>query len=306
MSETIRESLRESVEAAQVEDAEVIESTEVETPVEPEYTETEQIALDSGWKPEGKDKDGNSLSADEYMARKPLFNKIHNMKSELDEMKAALKSVQGDSKKMAQKFIEEKENLLVQLKEKKEAALDTLDTDEVRRLDTEIEAVSAAKKPEPEHTQQDWKDSYLSFLRDNEWYDTSPRLKAEADTIGDRFVKDNPNDTPDDLYRHVVKEIKDKFADKFEAKKETSSKVTSSTRRASVTSKKKGVTLSDLPEDEQRIVQVMANAVGKTTEEYLKCEESNQSYDACRDLTRITGSPTYEKATLMDANMQYP
>jgi len=116
-------------------DTELEAADEQDYSQESEYTETELEAMDLGWKPEGKDKDGNTLSADEFLARRPLFNKIKNMHEKMDEMDSLIRELREDNKKIAQASIKEKQELLQELKEAREKALDDLDADEVRNLD---------------------------------------------------------------------------------------------------------------------------------------------------------------------------
>ena len=237
---------------------------------EPQYSEYELEAMDAGWKPDKQDKDGNSLDAKEFMGRKPLFNKIHNMRDELDNVKNQLSTLSGDSKKMAQNFINEKETLVKQLKEQREEALTNLDADEVRKLDKKIEDVGTVEAQEATYSKTDWSREYIQFVKDNAWYDKNPALKSVADIIGEEFTKNNPTLSPKEIYDHVSGEIKKEFPDRFESKPNSQSKVSSSSRRTSASAGKKQVSLSDLSQEEQQIVQVMAKAVGKTTDEYLK------------------------------------
>ncbi len=262
---------------AKLAEVEAEEAEDTPTPVEePQYTEKELEALDAGWNPEGKDKDGNTLNADEYMARKPLFNKIHNMRGEMDEMKALLKELKGDQKKMAKSFIKENKGLIDQLKDEKEKALDNLDTEEVRRLDSEIEKVVETTKTTVEDNTEvrqydntEWKGAYINFLKANSWYDQQPGLKSAADIIGQEYSATHQGASPTEIYAHIEAEIKREFADRFEDKP-NNSKVSTSTRRAASNTKKKGVQLSDLDPEEQRVVTVMANAVGKSVDDYMK------------------------------------
>jgi len=240
---------------------------EVEVEAEPEYSPYELEAMDAGWKPEGKDKDGNSLSAQEYMARKPLFNKIHNLNDRIGELENMVKSVQGDSKKMAQAFIKEKADLQTQLKAQREQALTDLDTDKVRELDKQIEQVNEVTQAQA-YSESDWNKGYMSFLKENAWYDQYAGMAKAADIIGKDYMRGNPQASPDDLYSHVATEIKKEFPDRFEEKK-THSKVTSSNKRPANGNQKTKVKLSDFDEETQKVYKVMANAVGKTIEEYL-------------------------------------
>jgi len=247
------------------------EETKIE---EPEYTEAEQEAMAEGWKPGGHDKDGNELSADEYMARKPLFNKIKNLTDKVSELSDTLQAVQTDSKKMAQTFIKEKEGLLEQLKVKKEQALTDLDADAVREIDKQIDQVQATTQEVTQVSKQDATKSLIKFVKENPWYDTNPGKKLIADGLWDAYVEQNPQTTPEQAFSHVTSEMKAEFPELYETKQErpSGSKVSSVSRRATgQKNTKKQVTLDDITDHEERqIIQVMANAVGKPVEEYMK------------------------------------
>lgn len=248
---------------------------------EPEYTETELEAMDLGWKPEGKDKDGNTLSADEFLSRRPLFNKIKNQREELDEIKKLVAELREDNKKIAQASIKEKQELLQELKEAREKALDDLDADEVRNLDKRIENVQEEIVTKPE--EKDDKTEYVSpywngFLEKNEWasnpdsalYHAGMGMARQFLTMHPEYAepgKDGP------MYDYVHKKIREEFPEKFQDSKpqKSGNKVASSTKRSTGSySRKKQVTLADLPEDEREVVRVMMRATGKTEEEYLK------------------------------------
>jgi hypothetical protein len=189
--------MREDVEAAMNEEAETevaeVETEEVaEAKAEPEYSQTELEAMDIGWQPDKTDKDGNTLSAEEFIARKPLFNKIRNQSEQLAEVQKTLKELKADSIKMAKESIKEKEQLLTQLREAKESALDNLETDEVRKLDKQIDSVKdeiAETKPEPE---PEYKISpyYAGFIEENEWAkDEGSVMYLAGEALGRKYCQ---------------------------------------------------------------------------------------------------------------------
>jgi len=292
----VHQKMREAVKAEMAKDEELeqevdLEQNDQDTELEaadeqdysqgPEYTETELEAMDLGWKPEGKDKDGNTLSADEFLSRRPLFNKIKNQREELDEIKRLVAELREDNKKIAQASIKEKQELLQELKEAREKALDDLDADEVRNLDKRIENVQEEITTKPD--EKDDKTEYVSphwngFLEKNEWAgDPNSALYHAGMGMARRYLLDHPEhaepgkDGP--MYDYVHKKIREEFPEKFKdaPKQGSGNKVSSSNKRATGSySKKKQVTLADLPEEEREVVRVMMRATGKTEAEYLK------------------------------------
>jgi hypothetical protein len=245
------------------------EAPENEAEVVVELTPAELEAKDAGWNPEKTDKDGNSLSAKEFMARKPLFNKIHNMRDDITGLR-------GDMKKMTQFFIEEKAKSeaqhVAELKAAREEALTNLDVEGVRSLDKQIETASETKQQNKQTTNADWEKPYMAFVKDNAWYGTNPALKSVADIIGKQYAESNPDSTPEKLYEHIANEMKKDYPIDTQGNNDTpnGSKVSGSTRRASTRQQKKQVSLSDLSPEDQQTAKIMAESTGKPIEEFLK------------------------------------
>jgi len=242
----------------------------------PEFESVEEEAKSLGWREDGKNKFGQTVSAERFIQEKPLYDTIGKLKNTLHTLDEKVETLQTDQKTMAQNFIKEKEGLLSQLKAQKEQALTDLDTDKVRAIDTQIDEIQATKMPEAQATRPyskaEYEKSWIKFVAKNDWYDDKPGMRSSANIIGDEYKATHPNHTPDELFAHVESEIRKEFPSRFE-EKQTPSKVSSTTRRGSSGGKTKTVKLSDLPADEQRIVRVMAAGCGKDAndcEEYLK------------------------------------
>jgi len=268
--------MRESVseEMNQDEQAPDIEQTNEPEQQAPEPTEIELMAADSGWKPDKQDRDGNTLTAEEFMARKPLFNKIRNQGQELDDLKQATKTLKADMLKISKESQKENERLLEQLKAKKEKHLDNLEVDEVRNTDKQIESVKAdmAESSQPEESQDS--PAYPAFLKDNEWAsDDNHPLSIAAEGIAMRYGKAHKGEKIDDekMYKHIHDQVRKDFPEKFETKRTTNKVAYAKNRSTSTNSTKKGMTLNDVPDDgTRRIVENMARQAGKTVPEYLK------------------------------------
>ncbi len=234
----------------------------------PELTSAEIEAKDMGWSPDGKDRDGNSLSADEFLARKPLFNKITNQSKEISEIREMLHDLKADNRKITEAGIKEKEVLLEQLKEAKEEHLTNLDVDEVRKIDKQIESVQEEIKSVPEQAQSPYFDD---FKKDNEWAsDEDSPLSIVAEGIARRYIAKNPSASDKEMYQHIHETVRKDFPEKFQEKSRSNKVASSKTRSTNTYAKKQAVTLSDLSADDQKVVTVMADRTGKTVDEYLK------------------------------------
>lgn len=242
---------------------------EPEPDIESEYTETELEAIDAGWRPDGKDKDGHTLTADEYLARKPLFNKINKLNNKLDEMTKQVKGLQEHNRISTERAIKEKEQLMEELKAAKEKAYEDLDVDEARKIDKQIEALSEeTAKPQLQYTEKDFTDAYDGFVKENPWYESNPGLKAAATNIGQVFIQENPDISPEKLYEHVITETRRLFPEHFEEKKRPTAVGTTNTRTKPTGHKRKH-TLSEIPEQHRQMAKVII-ASGVSEEEYLK------------------------------------
>jgi len=266
MSE-IREKMLEAVDA---EMNKTPEPSEVEVE-EIEPTEKELEAKEFGWNPDGQDRDGNKLSADEFLARKPLFNKIRNQSEELSEIKTLLHELKSDNRKITEEGIKEKESLLSQLKEAKESHLDNLDVDKVREIDKQIDSVreEIASKSQPE--EQAESPYFKDFVKDNDWAsnDNSP-LSIASEGIARRYIQTNPNASDKEMYQHIHDQVRKDFPEKFQEKPRSSKVASAKSRATTEYGKKQALTLSDLSPEDQKVVSVMAERTGKTTDEYLK------------------------------------
>ena len=268
-----REELKDSGTAIPGEELVEEISRETEQP-----TETEIKAAEAGWHKGGKDKDGNELSAEEFLARKPLFNKIHGLQDKYDrditELKEMVRSLQDDNKKITVASMKKQEQLMSELKIAKEQALNDLDTDKVRQIDSQIdqvrENISQSRSTGQAATKEDWNKSYFNFLKDNAWYDTNPGLAKAADIVAREIMQKDATTAPDTLYSEVSKQIREQFPDRFVEKTKATSKVGSSSSRGKQQSVNKQVRLADLPQEERAVVENMMRMTGKTEEEYLK------------------------------------
>ena len=231
-------------------------------------------AQEWGYKEGGQDKDGNTFTPMEFLSRRPLFSRIHSLqdqhKKDMDGVRSELEDQRKDNKKIAEYMTKENDKLMADLEKAREEALTNLDIDEVRKLDKEIKEVVSAPTVGT-YADKDWNAGYKSFLKDNTWYDEYKGLAKAADAIGLEYKAENESCSPKELYTHVAKEIRKEFPERFDKKNPSSNqKVTAANKRATsekVVNKKKS--LNDYDHEEQRVIQNMARATGKTVEEYL-------------------------------------
>lgn len=232
----------------------------------------EEKAGKIGWREDGKNLFGESVSAERYLQERPLYDTITKLKKSLSKVDSRVETLQSDQIQLAKAFDQEKTNLLQQLKDQREEALDIADTDEVRKLNKKIEATE--KVQQQVSTKKDITKSMIKFVKANPWYDINPGKKIIADGIWDDYVGENPNATPDQALDYVVGEMKKEFPELYEEKEQDTapSKVSSSTRRVTGKSvKKKTPTIGDIKDpEERRAVENIAARLGKSVDEYMK------------------------------------
>lgn len=237
-----------------------------------EPSEIEVMAADSGWKPDKQDKDGNTLSAKEFMDRKPLFNKIRNQGDQIDDLMERVNALQSDNKKITQASMKENERLLEELEAAKDTALTNLDVDDVRKIDKQIDNVK--------ETIADTKDEQIisplfeDFKKDNAWAadETNP-LNRAGEGYAIKYMKEHGDKGNDkEMYEFIHNQIRVDFPEKFEDKPKPQNKVASSRNRSTSNSRNKdrSVMLSDLNAEDQMLFSRMFTQTGKTEAEYMK------------------------------------
>ena len=151
-------------------DETVVEESFDETPAEGsvapndeevvDYSEVEQEAMKHGWRPDGVDGKRN-LSAEEFMDRKPLFDRMHKQDKKIKQLEeglnAALEHDQLMRKRMHEQHVQE-------LEAARKEAFENADYDKFDKVDKEIrQAEKDYVEPEPaaasqENTEEVFKD----------------------------------------------------------------------------------------------------------------------------------------------------
>lgn len=186
------------------------ENTETGTP---EYTETEQKALEQGWVPkEDWSGEGKWRDAESFLDRGELFGKIDAQNREIKSTRQALQALQQHYAKMSE--VEYKRALETLKKEKKEALLEN-DADAVLDADEKIAALREGVRQAPVQQVVDNTPhpEFQAWVNKNSWYTSSTVMAAAADQLGRELAAQGKS--PSEVLREVEKEIKKEFAHKF-------------------------------------------------------------------------------------------
>ena len=208
---------------------------EVVADTTPQLSDIEQGAYKEGWRPK-EEYEGpveKWIPADEYMRRKPLFERIDGLKSEsfhvrreLQETKKALNTLMDHHKKVRET---EYKRAMEELKAARREALEHDNYEQADKIEERLDEIKDEHKEfnrqvqqQAQITPQGPSPEFVEWVKDNSWYHTDRRMHNFADTIGREFMIENPNAPQSELFKHVTKEVKETFADKFKPKTSTS------------------------------------------------------------------------------------
>lgn len=176
---------------------------------EDEPNEVELEAMSKGWSREGIEGKRN-LSAEEFIDRQPLYERMHKTDRAMKRMEEQNQAVTQHLEMMRKSLSEDKVD---SLKAKKREALEESDHDEVMRIDEEIIKASEVEEivvPEVVDTS-----AYDTWLEQNQWYDNNDEMKAYADRLGAGILAQDPAMSLKDVYSEVTDEVKVRFSDQF-------------------------------------------------------------------------------------------
>ena len=220
------------------------------------------------------------------MARKPLFNKIHNLQDKLSDKDREIQEIRGKvdtivehNKKIAESSVAQKKELLERLKNAKEEALTDLDPDRIRAIDQQMDSVrediNASETPdfEPKQPEQTVSPDFEAFAKENDWAnDKESALYSAAEVMARNYGAANQGReiTDKELYDHIHKGIRELYPHKFVEKTTRPTKIGRNQHRTPIDPPKKGKSIEDLPEDQRSIAKEVMEATGMTIDEYFK------------------------------------
>lgn len=229
---------------------------------ESQVTEIEQKALEMGWKPQ-EEFDASSgkewIPADEFVRRKPLFDKIDSMGRELKNMRQGMEAFRQHHEQVKQT---EYQRAMADLKRQRQEAIEEKDavkafevSDKMRELEQQNVSI-----PQVQATS----DLFTDWLADNLWYKKDPELQEFADALGIMYAKKM---APADVFQKVSEEVRKKFPEKFRnPNKDRGSAVETATNK-NRTTKSDDYQLSD---DERKIMRKIVSTGIMTEADYIK------------------------------------
>ena len=219
------------------------ENTEVqntEQSLEQQFTETEQKALDMGWRPksEFEGPEDEFVDAKEFIARKPLYDKISHQSKEMKNLRKGVEALKEHYSKVSDAAYQK---ALKELQKDRREALVQGDADAFEKADLEI------KKAEHEYAQVLQQNqqpvvpdepvlnpTFINWKNRNTWYDDTQYMRTYADDVAMKLHARGMQ--PDDILKEVEKSVRKEFPSKFRnPNKDDAPQVGSSSNRNSST-----------------------------------------------------------------------
>lgn len=185
-------------------------TTKTETTT-PEVTAVEQEAIANGWRPKEEfvEAPGKKWrSAEEFMDRKPLYDKLEEQSRKIKQLDLGLKSLadhNADVEKAAY------QRALNELKTAKSAALNAGDLVAVEQIRDQIDDLKQnvpVAQPEAQSPQE-----YETWKKRNGWYQSDDDLTAYADGLGNKLKREGKD--PATIMAAVEAKVREVFPNKF-------------------------------------------------------------------------------------------
>ena len=167
-------------------------------------------AREKGWRPkEEYTGDGEWVDAEEFLRRKPFFDKMSKQSQEIKRLQRTVESMANHYHKSVAVAVDK---AVKSLRVERREAIELGDVDRVDAIDAEIaqhqqQAVAqSANTVSPE---------IVDWVSENQWFNTDQEMRAFAVTYNENYLKANPNDIGESLRKTLVA-VKKAFPEKFE------------------------------------------------------------------------------------------
>lgn len=254
-----------------VESVDQLDAGKVEGTVE--RSEVELKAIEFGWNPNGVE-GKEFVSAEEFIARKPIYDEISKLKRTIKSQSKAFESFQSHHNQTIRRMEEQKAK---ELRKAREAALDIGDIDKVRELDKEIDSQVITKAPVTTTSDNDI--AFEEFVERNSWYENDLEMRGAAIELGRTIANSGKTLPPEEFYGLIEKKIKERyFTPKQKQSAPANSPVEGDTSRGRSGGKHKYTErdLNDL--DRQIMNNIVRGSNGKMTKEQYIADLEKSGY----------------------------
>ena len=251
------------------------------------YTEIEEKAIERGWSPKSEwEGDPDAwVGASEYVARGELMDRISSQtkqiktqSSEIEKLKAAMKSLGETNKKIAEK---EYDKALRDLKKQKIDALENDDHSSVVEIDEQIGDLKAAKEEldnmsasEASSDEPAMHPEVAEWLEKNSsWYETDTVMRAATDALAVEYLSRHPEaeNDPSKALRYIENKLKEEFPSKFGSRKRPAATTDSGNggEAKTRTKSKSRYTERDLTPEQHKIASTIVKSGVMEMQEYV-------------------------------------
>lgn len=198
----------------------------------------EEEAKTGGWMPEAdyKGPEGQWVAAKEFVARKPLYDKIRKQQRRIKTVEASNVAV-SDHLKKVKSF--EYDRALADIKSQKLQALEKGDHVSTVELDDKMADLKATRQTEVASAEQEQQELFGGWLEENSWYKEGTDVQDYADGRAAIYRQNNPEATPMEVLDHIKEKAQAMFPNEFENK----------TRQAAVSVEGQGTTRTTRPSE---------------------------------------------------------
>lgn len=232
------------------------------------YSEDEQRAMEQGWRPKEEFAGDTKkwVSAEEFLRRGELFEKIDGMGRDLRETKKALKMLQAHHEQLRETELKQ---AMQSLKEEKKQAYEDGNHERLVEIDDQLlnlrESVKAEKVANQQQAMQP-DPRFVHWVEQNSWYTQDEELRGFGDEIGVAYARMHPEKDPDEVLHYVEKRVRTAFPEKFTNPNRTRpSTVSTGTTPRTV----KSGDDYQLTDDERRVMNTFVRQGIMTKEEYI-------------------------------------
>jgi hypothetical protein len=232
----------------------------------------ETVARKNGWRPQEEwsgDPD-KWYDAKTFNMRGELLKEIKSSHEQLNELKTTVKTIFSQHEKAREAGYKQ---ALEELKQQKKQALLDGDVERVLELDDKIDETKEefkAVKQEVKEEKQQVHPAFAQWVGQNDWYAKDVAMHDFADKAGILYRQTNPTGSFEDLLEYVSSEVKKNFPDRFGGNQKRQPTVEAGNNAGALRGSK-GLSVSDLSEDEKKVMKTMLRiSPGMTEQEYLK------------------------------------
>jgi hypothetical protein len=227
----------------------------------------EEIAAQQGWKAdhEGPDK----IGAQEFINRKPLFDKIKAQNRELKEVKKLVEGMANTYKSMSDAQYRKGIADAAQKMKDAEDAYDVKAFKEASNEKAALETAQAATVTAIPAADQSLIDA---FCEKNTWFDTNKIMRTDALDYREKFVKRNPDASTQEVLEYVETKMKKDYPESFEPAPNTRRPAVSAVEGASTASHADPLNKlkASMSAEEKRIMGMFTKNGNMTEKEYLE------------------------------------